>query len=236
MGGMTASLREVALEVNACWCESTHPLPGVDESGGDTVSSLDGAAGRLWFTVVFPLLSTYRAGQLLSTDERANVALCLCTALPADTWYYGSREDHISLEPWGGEKKHSCVVVLVGCANPCGADDIRRRVEKLMPPGKESLLDVRACPPHLSPELGVDFESVARWVQARIEFVQAAGRVQPGEGVQCGVFGFSGILSVLEKQFGSASRDLTAEMILAKQYSDEEDGLLPGGFAPVLIE
>src|SRR5687768_12649352 len=140
------------------------------------------------------------------------------------------------LEPWGGEKKHSCVVVLVGCANPCGADDIRRRVEKLMPPGKESLLDVRACPPHLSPELGVDFESVARWVQARIEFVQAAGRVQPGEGVQCGVFGFSGILSVLEKQFGSASRDLTAEMILAKQYSDEEDGLLPGGFAPVLIE
>ncbi len=54
-------------------------------------------------------------------------------------------------------------------------------------------------------------------------------------GLKRGVFGYMGILSVLEFQFGTACRPLMVEICFTKQMRDEEDGLLLGGFAPSLI-
>ncbi|KAM4060305.1 hypothetical protein HRG_002110 [Hirsutella rhossiliensis] len=80
------------------------------------------------------------------------------------------------------------------------------------------------------------FSVIASWVQARIAFINAAGKGASEHGLKRGVFGYGGILAVLRFQFGSASEPLVTEMALAKQISDEEDGIICGGFAPMLVD
>ncbi|XP_044724214.1 uncharacterized protein HRG_02110 [Hirsutella rhossiliensis] len=224
--GESLSLRDVQVEASACWCGNPAFLTGLETGleGFSPSSPLSfpggnarGLVGSLWFTVVFADLDLRRADRVID-----DIGL----AFPPDSWYYGCREDHLRVLEYGREMVHSCLVILVGCASH-GVEVIRNGVQKLI-----GLQMAHAATVTLAPIFSV----IASWVQARIAFINAAGKGASEHGLKRGVFGYGGILAVLRFQFGSASEPLVTEMALAKQISDEEDGIICGGFAPMLVD
>lgn len=227
VGDEVASLRDIQLATDSCWCKNPPFLTELERPFCGSPFRANEVGARLWFTLLFPKVTLYRVERLVP-----DIGL-MC---PPDTWYYGCREDHRVDTEYGYPVIHSCVTVLVGCAEPQSLSSIRQGVESIVSKTLIPGVDVSSCPPHLTREEGVSFLPVAAWVQARISFIDAAGKGVSGEGLKSGVFGYSGILAVLRFQFGSASNPLVTEMALAKQNSDEEDGIVPGGLAPVQVD
>lgn len=244
VNGVTVSLRHIQRKVSACWCDnpaflteldggarrrsSWHPLmvrKGLDMSS-------HGDFGSLWFTVLFPRFPLAGVEYLVQNMDRS---------LPKDCWFYGSREDHICETPHRQSAVHSCVVVLVGCARLQGLENITGVMKSLVTRalGEGSVFKVTPvvtpCPSHLSGTCDLRFQLVVNWVLARVDFIAEAGRGTAVDGLRRGVFGYSQILRVLRLQFGSASETVVCELALRKEIEDQEDGILPGGFAPCLI-
>lgn len=221
--GEAVSLRELQLETDACWCSNLSFLTELDGAKPDT-SEEDPA--RLWFTVVFPRVMLRQADALVRD---------MPLLFPPGSWQYGCREDHRVYTQNGVPVIHSCLTVLVGCAEPMTLTSMREGIENIVPKMVLPGVDVSPCPPHLTREEGVSFLPIAAWVQERIHFIDASGKKPSPDGLQRGVFGDTGILDTLRHQFGSASAPLVTEMALAKQMADEEDGIIPGGFAPTWL-
>lgn len=228
VGDEPLALRDIQLETDSCWCEDTSfvrtalgGLPHDEESsvGNETDP-------RLWFTVVFPKLTLYRAKKL-----EPEIGLMF----PPDTWYYGCREDHLIETDYGHPTVHASMTILVGCARPQSIASIREGIYSIVSETIVPGVHVSAGPDHHTRDGDVSFLPVKVWVQSRIAFIDAACKSESPEGLHRGPIGFSGILRVLGKQFGSAAECIVAEMALAKQNSDEEAGNIAGGFAPVGI-
>ena len=226
------SLRDVQMEAGVCWCHNPiflTDLEGVSSSLAAVSSSgcIVSQDGFLWYTVLFPKLS------LDSVDE---VVAELPTFLPRDVWQFGSREDHAveqDIHRW----VHSCVVVLLACGRPYTGRAIEAVMRKMLVDvtGRDDqAIVVSPCPAHASSR-DLHFASVCDWVVSRVNFISAAARGTAANGLRRGVFGYMAIYRVLEFQFGTACRPLVVEMQLAKEMQDEEDGILPGGFAPGLL-
>ncbi|KJZ69012.1 hypothetical protein HIM_11601 [Hirsutella minnesotensis 3608] len=210
-------LRDALLETKTCWCRNTSLFMEPEGAIDLTSSEADDTGERFWFVVVLPELSSYRVGRVMED---------ISLGLPVDAWYFGCREDHVSVSKYGHEMVHYCMTILLGCGWPHTVSEIRESAAKVLPERATENLQVIPCPIRPSRANGTMFESMATWVQSRIAFIQAAGKGDRREAARCAVFGFSGILWVLSKQFGRLSDGLATEMALAKYFSDEEDGLL----------
>jgi hypothetical protein len=77
----------------------------------------------------------------------------------------------------------------------------------------------------------IRFAAVSEWVKAIIAYVDESQRRCSHHGLSGGVFGYSAISALLSVQFGTAVASPVCDMVLAKQNSDEEHGVLRGGFA-----
>ena len=224
MDGSALEMRCVLLETKSCWCKDTSLLTELEGSPTSVCTETDDLGARFWFTVVLKELTSYRVGRVMED---------ISLIFPADAWYYGSTEDHVCLSRYGHEIVHYCITVVVGCAKPYSLASIRSGAENVLSGSLMEKLDVSPCPAHSPTELEATFASIATWVKNRIDFIQAAGRGGLQGSLQCGVFGFSGILWVLKKQFGAASGELATEMALAKENSDEEDGIFDSSVVPM---
>lgn len=210
-------MRDVLLDTRTCWCKNISLLTELEASASAACGAEGDSEGRLWFTVVLPELTSYRVGRVME-----DIGLIF----PADTWYYGCREEHASVSRYGHEMIHHCMTILLACAKPYSSTFIRSGAENLLVSTVTEKLDLSPCPSHRPIGSDTGFASIATWVKHRIDFIQAAGRGDWQGSPERRVFGFSGILWVLKKQFGSVSDALAMEMALAKHYSDEEDGIV----------
>lgn len=214
-----------------CWCQSVS-FPR--DCGVTVESGLEPEESRFWHLV---LLCDIDPGQV--DPLVADISMYL----PPDVWYFGSREDHLvelaTIDPVTGEEYerpsvHSCMSVLFASASLLEVRTVVEALGKVILPGSVARIDSLSCPSHVTGDgTDLNFKAVHEWVARAIEFVGAIGAVRNPAGLRQGIIGYPGILSVLKFQFGPASDCIAEEMVLAKQCSDEEDGLLvssPGGF------
>lgn len=227
-------MRETQLREAQCWCDSPDVLMDfevTERHDGRVIAveehgALEAETGRYWYTVVY---------RNVPVGKRETLIEDMGIYWPPDCWYYGSYEDH-AVELLGGHVAvHMCVVVLVAGLRPFRVDVIRDAAEQGVRFGKTVI--VTGCPQHVSEGGDLRFGQIARWVQNKIAFIDAVGRVN-GDRMELkrGRFGYEGMLELLGRQFGSVAKELATEMALAKQMADEADGLLSGGFAPTLKE
>lgn len=231
--------------------------------GGDGSSSAaagspaDSGEAVFWYVIAFVDVPCLRAKLLV-----AQVGLLL----PAAAAFYGCWEDHSELRQNGCVAVHSCVVVLLGLAQPMAEGDLTKFVlsqceslsaclpgfderrmrewqaeeEQLFWSSLPARLRVVAGPSHLCVDPGAElgfgfaFSTVADWVKHHIVFIDEAGKGEACDLRRC-VFGFSGILSWLRKQFGAASESLVDEMDLAKRWSDQQDGIVCDSTVPMAV-
>lgn len=237
VNGLRMPLRDVQMEISACWCDN----PAFFTQDGDEHHHLAASSATkdsLWYAVVFPNIPLGLVDTMIDY---------LPGVMPSECWHYGSREDHVCETACGQRVTHSCVVVLVGCARPYSREEMVSMMDKLVQRTlKAGGLVVRqtatvpqpvvtSCPSHVTEDGDVRFRHLARWVQARVAFVAAAGKGTAVDGMKRGIVGYSAIVALLRAQFGIAAQSLVQEMVLAKQVADEEDGIVAGGFAPTLI-
>jgi hypothetical protein len=207
-------IRAVQLEADACWCDNPSFVTG---GGADIVLHTECVGeSRLWCFVTSFNLSLKEADHFVS-----EVGL----ALPPDSLYYGSREEHVTQEYAGHQELHSCVALLVAFARPTDVSSFASAFTSFFSKRFPTCFFVEVSPPHCT-LLGPEFLSVVEWVQRHIEFIDAVDRFPSFEGLRRWTFGYSSILAALGKQFGSAVEFLLEEIILAKKMSDKEDDVL----------
>lgn len=239
LDGGRVNLRDVGIMVSACWCD--RPEFALDAVSGDTESSAMTVASTecvadggsyLWFVAVVSRYPLSRVKRLTESWE---------SCLPSDVWCYGSREDHEEESARGATRfttVHSCLVLLLGCLRPYSCAEMDSVVQAglaAVDPALVPKVAVWHCPAHVDGEHDLCFKAVARWVEERLRFVEAAGAGTAVNGLRRGVFGSAGVLRLLLEQFGSASRVVVLAKVAAKEMRDEERGIRPGGFAPVLM-
>ncbi|KAH6985112.1 hypothetical protein EDB80DRAFT_733196 [Ilyonectria destructans] len=201
----------------ACWCNN----PDFLVLQGSYATGLGQSPPRLWCIL-------YLMGLDLAHVNRVTEEIDL--VLPCDTWYYGCREDHVHASLGGHDLLHASLLLLVGSRVALPPQEIVTAVCSLLPQHSYQMMAF-ACPDHLTTKMGVRFHPVAEWVQALVGRIDVARKRACTDGLHRSVFGFDGVLALLRIQFGTAVAWPVQGMLLAKQVTDEEDGLLSGGFA-----
>lgn len=200
-----------------CWCWNRDFLA----FQGSSATGLQTKAPRLWCVLYF-------MGLDLAHVDRVTEGIG--PALPIDTWYYGCREDHVHASLGGHQLLHSSLMILVGSRVAVSPQDIVSAVCSLLLVNSYQLMAF-ACPDHITSKMRVRFEPVLEWVEAHVGRIDSTRKALPMSGLRRNVFGYTGVLALLRIQFGSAVALPLEGVLLGKQISDEEDGLLPGGFA-----
>lgn len=199
-----------------CWCS----MP--DFAWENEVIEPEGAAtGVYWCTIIVGRLTFKQLDRW-----RADIS----SVLPPAAWYFGATEHHVGEVGDSVHYLHGCIAVLVAFAKPYSLVALRHEIDRSdLRLGRDSKLSIRAGPSIPSKEDARQVMRLVKWTWSRLSFIARVATVPGDEGLGRGVFGYAGIINVLEKQFGPPVSFMAAEMALERYCSDEGDGVLPAG-------
>jgi hypothetical protein len=207
------SLRAIQLEADGCWCgnASFTDAPG---AALQFVADRTGVPG-LWCFVSLFSLRTYANGKLGDVMEG------IAVALPPASWYYALWEDHVTADYGTAQELHSCCSLLVAFPTPVDLEPVKKRLADRFSYLSASDVVVEVGPSHEPHPL----IQLVPWIRRRVKFMDLALAIRSEDGLRRLCFGFPGIFSVLQKQFGSLVDSLTVEMGMARVDADHAEGL-----------